>query len=104
MTLGVGEQFPHFKMKATVTNDLDNAFVEISHESYPGKWKVVFFYPKDFTFVCPTEIKAFGDLNEELMTAMRWCLAVPPTANLCTLPGAMPRMNCATCPFPCWLT
>ncbi|GAA2922224.1 hypothetical protein GCM10020221_17970 [Streptomyces thioluteus] len=30
-----------------------------------GKWKVVFFWPKDFTFVCPTEIAAFGKLNDE---------------------------------------
>ena len=31
----------------------------------PGKWKVVFFWPKDFTFVCPTEIAAFGKLNKD---------------------------------------
>ena len=65
MTLGVGETFPNFTVKATVTNDLDTAFTTISQDSYPDKWKVVFFYPKDFTFVCPTEIKAFGDLNSE---------------------------------------
>ena len=35
----------------------------MSNESNPGKWKVVFFYPKDFTFVCPTEIAEFGRLN-----------------------------------------
>jgi lipoyl-dependent peroxiredoxin subunit C len=65
MTLGVGEKFPDFTVKATVSNDLETAFVTVDHNSYPGKWKVVFFYPKDFTFVCPTEIKAFGDLNNE---------------------------------------
>src|SRR3546814_9118565 len=32
-------------------------------DSAKGKWKVVFFWPKDFTFVCPTEIAAFGKLN-----------------------------------------
>jgi lipoyl-dependent peroxiredoxin subunit C len=31
----------------------------------PGKWKIVFFWPKDFTFVCPTEIAGFGKLNGE---------------------------------------
>jgi peroxiredoxin (alkyl hydroperoxide reductase subunit C) len=65
MTLGVGEQFPKFHVKATVSNDIDTAFVEINNDTYKGKWKVVFFYPKDFTFVCPTEIKAFGDLVSE---------------------------------------
>ena len=63
--LTVGDKFPEFTVTATVSTELKTAFQEITHESYPGKWKVVFFYPKDFTFVCPTEIKAFGDLNEE---------------------------------------
>jgi peroxiredoxin (alkyl hydroperoxide reductase subunit C) len=61
--LGVGQKFPQFKLKATVSNDPKTGFTEISNSTYPGKWLVVFFYPKDFTFVCPTEIKAFGDLN-----------------------------------------
>lgn len=63
--LTVGDKFPQFKVKATVSNDLDNAFIDINQDTYKGKWKVVFFYPKDFTFVCPTEIAAFGKLNGE---------------------------------------
>ncbi|HYZ82997.1 MAG TPA: peroxiredoxin [Bryobacteraceae bacterium] len=63
--LGVGEKFPEFEVKATVSTDVKNAFTEITHESYPGKWKVYFFWPKDFTFVCPTEIAAFAKLNGE---------------------------------------
>ena len=43
----------------------EDYFENVSLEKYEGKWKVVFFYPKDFTFVCPTEIAAFGKLNEE---------------------------------------
>lgn len=38
------------------------AFEEITQESFPGKWKVIYFYPKDFTFVCPTEIVGFARL------------------------------------------
>lgn len=63
--LTVGDKFPEFKVKATVSNDLDKAFIDINQDTYKGKWKVVFFYPKDFTFVCPTEIAAFGKLNGE---------------------------------------
>ena len=63
--LGVGEKFPNFTVKATVSNDAANAFETISNETYQGKWLVVFFWPKDFTFVCPTEIAAFGELNDE---------------------------------------
>ena len=63
--LGVGDRFPYFDLKATVANDMDNAFQQINSDTYKGKWLVVFFWPKDFTFVCPTEIAAFGELDEE---------------------------------------
>lgn len=65
--LGVGDKFPSFALQACVdtTKDMDKAFAEITDQSYPGKWKVVFFWPMDFTFVCPTEIAAFGKLNSE---------------------------------------
>lgn len=63
--LGVGEKFPEFKVKATVSTDKNTAFQEITNESYPGKWKIYFFWPKDFTFLCPTEIAGFGRLNRE---------------------------------------
>ncbi len=63
--LGVGQKFPQFNVKATVSNDLKTAFADVSNATYAGKWKVVFFWPKDFTFVCPTEIVAFGKLNKD---------------------------------------
>src|SRR5574337_2050374 len=64
--LTVGNNFPHFNLKATVSIDsLDKAFVNIDSNTYKGKWTCVFFYPKDFTFVCPTEIKGFADLDAQ---------------------------------------
>ena len=63
--LGVGRRFPKFNLKAVVNTDPKTAFVDVTNETYPGKWLVVFFYPKDFTFVCPTEIKGFHDLNTQ---------------------------------------
>jgi peroxiredoxin (alkyl hydroperoxide reductase subunit C) len=65
--LGVGQAFPKFSVKATVSTDKDlaKAFTEISDSTYGGKWKVYFFWPKDFTFVCPTEIAAFGKINND---------------------------------------
>ena len=65
MTLGVGSQLPQFSVTAATTNDIETSFMQIDNNTYKGKWLCLFFYPKDFTFVCPTEIKAFGDLNEE---------------------------------------
>src|SRR5271155_3304789 len=61
--LGVGQKFPAFELDATVSTDLKTAFKKITDTDYKGKWKVYFFWPKDFTFVCPTEIVAFGKLN-----------------------------------------
>lgn len=63
--LGVGQKFPAFTLKATVSSDMAAAFTEITDKSYEGKWKVVFFWPKDFTFVCPTEIAEFGKLTRD---------------------------------------
>jgi len=63
--LGVGQKFPEFELTATVSTDQKKAFKKITADEYKGKWKVYFFWPKDFTFVCPTEIAAFGKLNDD---------------------------------------
>ena len=63
--LTVGDKFPEFAVKAVVSIDPKEAFTAIDSQSDSGKWKVFFFWPKDFTFVCPTEIAAFGKLNGE---------------------------------------
>lgn len=68
--LNVQDRFPQFKLTAVnerpITEiNMDNVFKEISHDTYQGKWLIAFFYPKNFTFVCPTEIAAFGNLNED---------------------------------------
>lgn len=52
---------PDFKAQAVVGHD----FKEISLKDYKGKWLCLFFYPLDFTFVCPTEITAFSDRADD---------------------------------------
>ncbi len=61
--LTVGDKLPAFDLKAVVSTDPKTAFTDISDRTDGGKWRVIFFWPKDFTFVCPTEIAAFGKLN-----------------------------------------
>jgi peroxiredoxin (alkyl hydroperoxide reductase subunit C) len=63
--LTVGDRMPQFDLQAVVALEQDKAFARITDRSDAGKWKIVFFWPKDFTFVCPTEIAAFGKLNRE---------------------------------------
>jgi peroxiredoxin (alkyl hydroperoxide reductase subunit C) len=65
--LTIGDKFPSFDLKAVVSTDPKTAFRQVNDKTDEGKWKVVFFWPKDFTFVCPTEIAAFGKLNREFV-------------------------------------
>ena len=62
---GVGHRFPQFSLTGVVSNDVNHAFQSFTQDSFPGKWRGGFFLPKDFTFVCPTEIAAFGKLEKE---------------------------------------
>jgi alkyl hydroperoxide reductase subunit AhpC len=56
-TAKVGEPAPNFTLDAVVNKE----FKKVSLADYRGKWVVLFFYPLDFTFVCPTEIKGFNE-------------------------------------------
>ncbi len=58
--LTVGDKLPEFKLQAAVSLEKGKEFQEITSASYPGKWTVLFLWPLDFTFVCPTEIAEFG--------------------------------------------
>ncbi|BBZ03968.1 alkyl hydroperoxide reductase subunit C [Mycolicibacterium chitae] len=71
--LTIGDQFPQYELTAVIGGDLskvdakapEDYFTTVSSADNAGKWRVVFFWPKDFTFVCPTEIAAFGKLNDD---------------------------------------
>lgn len=96
----VGKKFPKFSMQATVSNDINNAFVKIDNDTYKGKWLVVFFYPKDFTFVCPTEIKAFGDLNSEFADRDAQVLAASTDSEFVHLAWRRDHKDLNDLPFP----
>lgn len=54
----VGKAAPNFSMKTALGDGSD--FGKVTLDDYKGKWLVLFFYPLDFTFVCPTEITAYS--------------------------------------------
>jgi len=58
--LTVGDRLPSFELNSVVSLEKGKEFKTITNESAPGKWKVLFLWPMDFTFVCPTEIAEFG--------------------------------------------
>ncbi|MBE7559557.1 peroxiredoxin [bacterium] len=61
MSLKIGQPAPDFQVDAVVNGE----FKQVRLSDYKGKWVVLFFYPLDFTFVCPTEITAFSERISE---------------------------------------
>jgi peroxiredoxin (alkyl hydroperoxide reductase subunit C) len=57
--LTVGDKIPEFRLTACVSREKGKEFAPITDKDHANKWKVFFFYPKDFTFICPTEIVEF---------------------------------------------
>jgi lipoyl-dependent peroxiredoxin subunit C len=63
--LKVGDKFPNFSLTAVNGTNPKTAFAPVQNDTYDGKWLVVFAWPKDFTFVCPTEIVGFNEIDGE---------------------------------------
>jgi lipoyl-dependent peroxiredoxin subunit C len=98
--LGIGQKFPDFALTGVVSNDLQNAFKPFAHGSFEGKWKVIFFWPKDFTFVCPTEIAAFGRLNREFTARDTQVLGVSVDSEFVHLAWRKDKEELRALPFP----
>jgi peroxiredoxin (alkyl hydroperoxide reductase subunit C) len=98
--IGVGQKFPSFKLKAVVSSEMDSAFKEVTNMSYAGKWLVVFFWPKDFTFVCPTEIAAFGDKNKEFQAKNAQVLGCSVDGEFVHLAWRKEKAELNNLPFP----
>jgi len=61
----VGDKLDAFALVGVKPGQPEDAFFDITEKSYEGKWKVIVYYPKDFTFVCPTEIVAYDKLAKD---------------------------------------
>ena len=58
--LTIGDKFPAYELQAVVSREPGKQFTQLTGDSHPDKWRVLFSWPMDFTFVCPTEIAEFG--------------------------------------------
>lgn len=58
----IGKQAPDF---SHITAYKKNEFTKVSLSDYKGKWLAFFFYPRDFTFICPTELRGFAKHEDE---------------------------------------
>jgi lipoyl-dependent peroxiredoxin subunit C len=97
---GIGQRFPGFALTGVVSSDPAKAFQPFTHESFPGKWQVVFFWPKDFTFVCPTEIAAFGKLDKEFRARDAQLLGVSVDSEFVHLAWRRDKQELKDLPFP----
>jgi lipoyl-dependent peroxiredoxin subunit C len=61
----VGDKLEAFALTGVRPGQPKDAFFDITEKSWEGKWKVIVYYPKDFTFVCPTEIVAYDKLSKD---------------------------------------
>lgn len=104
--LGIGQKLPAFEVTGVKPGFNDHeengvsAFETLTEASFPGKWKVIVFYPKDFTFVCPTEIAAFGALNEDFNDRDAEVLGVSTDSEFVHLAWRQAKEELNDLPFP----
>ena len=98
--LGIGQKFPQYSLTGVVSNDQAKAFQPFDADSNKGKWRVVFFWPMDFTFVCPTEIAAFGKLDKEFKARDAQLLGVSTDSEYVHLAWRSTKDELKNLPFP----
>ena len=96
----IGEKFPRFSLTGIISNDINKAFTKINEKSYPNKWLVIFFWPKDFTFICPTEIAEFGQLHSEFTDRNTQILGISIDSEYVHLAWRREKEELRKLPFP----
>ena len=98
--LTVGDKFPDFSVTGVVSTDPAKAFQPFTQASDKGQWKIVFFWPKDFTFVCPTEIAGFGKINGDFKDRDAVVYGVSTDSEFVHLAWRQNHADLKTLPFP----
>ena len=98
--LTVGDKFPNFRLKGVVSLEPGKEFAEFTNNSYADKWQVVFFWPMDFTFICPTEIAEFGQRNGDFADRDAQVLGVSTDTHFVHLAWRNNHADLKTLPYP----
>jgi peroxiredoxin (alkyl hydroperoxide reductase subunit C) len=98
--LSIGDHFPAFNLKGVVSTDPNTAFADYTNENTSGKWQVYFFWPKDFTFVCPTEIAEFGKLYPEFVDRATLVFGISTDSDYVHLAWKQQKAELKDLPFP----
>src|SRR5690554_862380 len=100
--LSIGAKLPAFNLVGVHSTDRQTGFKEITDLDYAGQWKIIFFWPKDFTFVCPTEISGFGKLNQDFLDRNTQLLGASTDSEFVHLAWREHHPDLKDSPFP-WL-
>ncbi len=98
--LTIGDKLPEFNLQSVVGLEKGKEFQEISNETYKGKWQVVFFWPMDFTFICPTEIAEFGRRNQDFVDRDAQVLGVSTDSHFVHLAWRNTHPDLKDLPYP----
>lgn len=98
--LTVGDRLPDFSLQAVVSLEKDQEFQTLTQADFPGKWKVLFFWPMDFTFVCPTEIAEFGKRNGDFQDRDAQVLGLSTDTHFVHLAWRKDHKDLRELPFP----
>ena len=96
----IGKQFPDFNLTGVISANIENAFTNVSNSTDNNKWRVFFFWPKDFTFVCPTEIAEFGKLHQEFIDRDTHIFGVSTDSEFVHLAWKQQKPELYDLPFP----
>jgi alkyl hydroperoxide reductase subunit AhpC len=87
MTIRVGDTAPDHRVEAYERGQREATSFSLS--DHRGRWVILFFYPRDFTFICPTELAAFADRHADFVRERaRWSSRRARTATSATRPGS----------------
>lgn len=98
--LTVGDKLPAFNLQSVVSLEPGKEFKEITDKTYASKWQVLFFWPMDFTFICPTEIAEFGKRNKDFADRDAQVLGASTDTHFVHLAWRQNHADLKNLPFP----
>ena len=98
--LTVGDKLPAFELQAVVGTERGKEFETVTDKSHTGKWLVLFSWPMDFTFVCPTEIAAFAKQEKDFADRDAQVLGLSADTHFVHLAWRKSHPDLADVPFP----
>jgi len=98
--LTVGDKLPPFDVQAVVSLEKGKEFQQVTNASYKGQWLVLFYWPMDFTFICPTEIAEFGKREGDFADRDAQVLGASTDTHFVHLAWRKNHPDLAKLPFP----